>query len=126
MILLDTHSFLWFIGGNSQLSEKAKETIMDTRIIKYVSIVSLWEIAIKTGIDKLKLEIPFSDLKKEIQLNGFEILPIDFEHLQELTQLDFHHKDPFDRLIIAQAAKEKMPIITKDENFQNYNVDILW
>ena|SRR5690606_32428605 len=111
--------------GNSSLSRKAKEMIMDTDIIKFISMTSLWEIAIKAGINKLKLEIPFCDLKKEIQINGFEILPIEMEHIQELFKLDFHHRDPFDRLIIAQAAKEKMTVITKDESFKKYSEIVL-
>ncbi|MGB3452701.1 MAG: type II toxin-antitoxin system VapC family toxin [Moheibacter sp.] len=126
-VLLDTHSYLWFMEGNNLLPEKARRTITDVSIVKFISMASLWEIAIKTEINKLKLKIPFSDLEKEIQIDGFEILPIKFVHLQELMQLEFHHKDPFDRLIIAQAISEKMTVITKDENFSKYNqLKLLW
>lgn len=124
--LLDTHSLIWFLEDNPKLSTLAKSEIKNLQNQCFISIVSLWEIALKTGIDKLDLDIPFSKFKKEIQENSFEILPIEFEHLQELLHLDFPHKDPFDRLIIAQSISEKMTIITKDENFDKYKVKLLW
>ena len=126
-VLIDTHSFLWFINGDKQLSAKAKKVIIDAQTINFISIVSLWEIAIKVSIGKLKLDFPFSDLWKDIQANGFEILPIEFDHLQQLLILDFHHRDPFDRIIIAQAYSEHMPIITRDANFNRYSqLQVLW
>src|SRR5690606_27393323 len=124
--LLDTHSLIWFLEDNPKLSTLAKSEIKNLQNQCFISIVSLWEIALKTGIDKLDLDIPFSKFKKEIQENSFEILPIEFEHLQELLHLDFPHKDPFDRMIIAQSISEKMTIITKDENFDKYKVKLLW
>lgn len=125
--LLDTHSLIWFLEDDINLSYKAKSEITNLENQCFVSIVSLWEIFVKINIGKLKLDFPVSVLKKEIQNNSFEILPIAFEHLQQLLQLDFHHKDPFDRLIIAQAQSEKMVVITKDGNFNEYNnVKLLW
>ena len=125
--LLDTHSFLWFINGDEQLSEKAKTAIQDPDATKYVSIVSFWEIAIKISLGKIKLDMAYQDLRQHVSVNGFEMLPITFEHTIELTRLDFHHRDPFDRIIIAQALIEKFVLISKDSNFDKYyNLKLLW
>jgi len=125
--LLDTHSFLWFINGDEQLSEKAKIAIQDPDATKYISIVSFWEIAIKISLGKIKLDMAYRDLQQHISANGFEILPITFEHTIELTTLDFHHRDPFDRIIIAQALIEQFVLISKDGNFNKYNnLKLLW
>src|SRR5690349_9060757 len=104
--LLDTHSFLWFINGDNQLSEKAKAAIIDSESVKYISIVSLWEIAIKVNLGKLSLGMGYSDLRLQVINNGFEVLPITFEHTATLISLELHHRDPFDRMIIAQALRE--------------------
>lgn len=124
--LLDTHSLIWFLEDSLKLSIRAKNEIKNPKNECFVSIVSLWEIALKIGIGKLELDIPFSEFEMEIYKNNFEILPIEFEHLQQLNQLEFYHKDPFDRLLIAQAQSEKMIFISKDENFNKYKVEVLW
>jgi PIN domain nuclease of toxin-antitoxin system len=125
--LLDTHTFLWFINGDAQLSEKAKNVIMDPEKEKYISIASLWEIAIKVNLGKLSLDITYDDLRLQIIGNGFEILPIMFEHTAALSSLELHHRDPFDRMIIAQALSEQLTVIGKDENFNKYNgLKLLW
>lgn len=124
--LLDTHTFLWFINGSEELSDKAKSAIENIKNTKFISIASFWEIAIKTSLGKLKLDIPFQELKFLAINNGFEILPLTFEHTNRLVNLDFHHKDPFDRLIIAQAITDKLTIIGKDGNFAPYSVKIIW
>jgi PIN domain nuclease of toxin-antitoxin system len=95
--------------------------------MKYISMATLWEIALKMSIGKLRLDVPFQALLSEIDASGFEILSIEFVHIQELLNLDFHHRDPFDRIIIAQALTENMTIITKDEAFKEYSaVALLW
>ena len=125
--ILDTHTFLWFINGDKQLSEKAKKSIEDTSATKYISIATLWEIAIKVSIGKLELDMPFEELKQHVLLNGFELLLVMFEHTLELTSLEFHHRDPFDRIIIAQGFTENYTIITKDKNFKQYKkLKLLW
>lgn len=125
--LLDTHSFLWFINGDDQLPEKAKNAIMDSEAVKHISIASLWEIAIKVNLGKLNLEMSYVDLRQQIIDNGFEILPITFEHTAALVSLALHHRDPFDRMIIAQALSEQLTVIGKDENFYKYNsLKMLW
>lgn len=125
--LLDTHTFLWFLEGNNNLSEKARISIENTENIKFISIASIWEVAIKLNLGKLKLDIKLEELKEEILKNNFEILPLDFEHIIELSNLEEIHKDPFDRLIISQAISEKLTIISKDSNFSLYSrVKVFW
>ncbi|MDO8991982.1 MAG: type II toxin-antitoxin system VapC family toxin, partial [Daejeonella sp.] len=109
-----------------ELSDKAKSAIENIKNTKFISIASFWEIAIKSSLGKLKLDIPFQELKFLAINNGFEILPLTFEHTNRLVNLDFHHKDPFDRLIIAQAITDKLTIIGKDRNFAPYSVKIIW
>ncbi|WP_442795229.1 type II toxin-antitoxin system VapC family toxin [Pelobium manganitolerans] len=115
--LLDTHTLLWFLNGDIQLSMLAKENIESSRSTKYISIISLWEIAIKLNLNKMSMQVSLTDLKNEIINNGFKLLPIEFNHLTTLLALENHHKDPFDRLIIAQAITEELTLISKDQNF---------
>ena len=123
---LDTHAFLWFINGSEAISEKARLHIENPQSRKFISIASFWEIAIKISIGKLKLDMHFRELKSITANNGMEILPLTFEHTNKLTVLDFHHKDPFDRLIIVQALTEKLTIISRDPNFSHYAVKLIW
>lgn len=125
--LLDTHAFLWFLDGNANLSKNARSTIEKSDNNNFISIASIWEIAIKKSLGKLSLDIKIEDFKSEIIKNNFEILHLDFEHIIELSKLEGVHKDPFDRIIISQAIAEKYTIITKDINFGFYNqVKIYW
>lgn len=125
--LLDTHTFLWFLEGNENLSDEARSAIENPNNISFISIASIWEIAIKLNLGKLRLDIKLEDLKTEIIKNGFEILPLDFEHIIKLSNLEAVHKDPFDRIIISQAICEKCTIISRDSNFNLYkNVNLLW
>ena len=100
--------------------------IEDPVNINFLSVGSLWEIAIKINIGKLKLSYPYDTVIQQIEENGMELLPIKFIHTQQLIDLPLHHRDPFDRLIIAQAMAEDMMIISKDENFHYYPVEIIW
>lgn len=124
--LLDTHTFLWFINGDNRLSTSARKAIENSETLKYLSAASFWEMAIKYSIGKLELDMPFTDLKRHVIDNGFESLPTTFEHANQLTELTFHHRDPFDRMIIAQAMTEHLIIITKDSIFKKYYKEILW
>ena len=126
-LMLDTHTFLWFIEGSLNLSDTAKNLIEDERNQKFLSVASLWEMSIKVSIGKLQLKMAFTELvKQQIYGNAIELLTIKPEHLDELAKLPFHHKDPFDRLIIAQSLVESLPLITKDTVFESYPVQILW
>lgn len=98
-MLLDTHVFLWFIMGSPNLTAEARSLIEDEKNRKFISIASLWEIAIKSSIGKLTLSSPFDKLiPQQLSLNGFELLPIEIAHLAAVVTLPFHHRDPFDRL----------------------------
>lgn len=125
--LLDTHTFLWFIEGNANLSSTARNLIEDLGNQRFLSIASLWEMFIKVSIGKLELVITFVELvERHIYGNAIELLKIQPGYLDRLAQLPFHHKDPLDRLIIAQSLAEHIPVGTKDTAFGNYPVTILW
>ncbi|MGF1672913.1 MAG: type II toxin-antitoxin system VapC family toxin [Rivularia sp. (in: cyanobacteria)] len=126
-LLLDTHTFLWFIGGNINLSNTAKNAIENASNQRFLSIATLWEISIKISIGKLKLKLQLTELvEREVYGNAIEILEISPKHLDELVKLPFHHKDPFDRLIIAQSLVEEMTLVSKDVTFQSYPIKLLW
>jgi len=126
-LLLDTHTLLWFIAGSASLSAYARSLIEDASNEKFVSIVSIWETAIKVSIGKMSLSAPFDVLfPHQIQINGFELLPVKIEHTSVVTTLPFHHRDPFDRLLIAQAIEEKMTLVSVDKVFDDYGVTRLW
>jgi PIN domain nuclease of toxin-antitoxin system len=124
--LLDTNAFLWFSEDNPKLSPTAKKYIEDPNNYCYMSIASLWEISIKISLNKINLKISFEKFFRLIEDNGFKVLPITFEHTLQVSKLIFHHKDPFDRLIISQAIVEDVPIITSDEIFNSYKIKCIW
>ena len=124
--LLDTHTLIWFIEGDSALSTEAISSINNNHEFNFVSIVSLWEIAIKINIGKLKLQTAFPAIQNKIDENGFKLLPINFDHTLIFKDLPLHHRDPFDRMIIAQSITENLTIISKDKNFSLYPIKLLW
>jgi PIN domain nuclease of toxin-antitoxin system len=125
-LLLDTHVFLWYVDGNDQLPEKIVKIISDQSNRCFVSIASIWEIAIKLSIDKLEINGGFKTIENFLDDNDFEILPIDLEATKTLLKLDFFHRDPFDRMIIAQAATSDLKVISKDKYFRSYNIEVIW
>ncbi len=126
-LLLDTHALLWFIGNDPQLSAPARENIENPAHEKFVSAASLWEIAVKLSLEKLKLPRPFGEVfPQQLEVNGFELLPISCVQLNQLVALPFHHRDPFDRLLIAQALADGMTVVTRDLEFSKYPAKILW
>jgi len=125
-LLLDTHTFIWFINGDNSLPEQVRNEIKNINNRCFLSIASLWEMAIKLSINKLQIKSDFNKVVEFLIDNDIEILPVTFEHIQKLLKLEFHHRDPFDRLIIAQGASEKLLILTKDENFKKYRVKTMW
>lgn len=124
--LLDTHSLIWFTEGNPKLPEATKAVIEDIDTECFVSVASFWEIGIKISLGKLKLDIPFVDLENWVVNNRITILPIRFDNIIQLSKLPFHHRDPFDRTLIAQALNEKLTVITKEKLFEEYGVTRLW
>jgi len=126
-LLLDTHAFLWFINGDDNLSQHSKLLIQDVNNEVLISIATLWEISIKNSLNKLELAQPFEVLiPRELADNEFTVLPITVEHLIQLGKLPFHHRDPFDRILIAQSLCEQLPIVSKDSQFYNYPLEIIW
>jgi len=125
-LLLDTHALIWFINGDDQLPEKSIKLIKNIENKCLVSIASIWEIAIKLSLGKLDLHGGFDEISKIMRRYEIELLPITFEHIQKLMTLDFHHRDPFDRIIISQGLVEKLAVVTKDENFPKYDIKIVW
>lgn len=124
--LLDTHTLIWFLNGDRDLSAKARKAIESTEAINFVSIASLWEIAIKISLGRLSLKTSFEKIKEQISNNNFEMLPISFQDILILSSLPFHHRDPFDRLLISQVINNKFTIISKDPYFDSYEIKVLW
>lgn len=118
--LVDTHILLWYMVGDKRISNHTKAIIENTSNTIYLSNASLWEIAIKVGIGKLKLKGSLSDLKYHLIDKGFIILDFDYEDLETLLTLPFHHQDPFDRLIVAQGKTKALEIITNDPQIKKY------
>jgi PIN domain nuclease of toxin-antitoxin system len=126
-LLLDTHTFLWFIDDNPRLSPTARALIADADNQIQLSVASLWEMAIKISLGKLRLAQPFEVLlPQQLGLNHIALLNITVEHAAAVATLPFHHCDPFDRLLIAQAKAEAIPIVGSDAAFDAYPVTRLW
>ena len=125
-LLVDTHAVIWFITNDSNLPKKIKAIIEDSGNRCVVSIASLWEIGIKHSLGRLELKSDLEKIFEIVEQSGFGILPITPEHILASTKLDLHHRDPFDRIIIAQAIMEKLTIISKDAQFKSYPVKVIW
>jgi PIN domain nuclease of toxin-antitoxin system len=125
--LLDTHTFIWLITEDTKLSSTARNCILDGHTTLYLSSASIWEIVIKSGIGKLRLpDHPQTFITKQLTANFIEELPISFKHAFYLQQLPDHHKDPFDRILVAQAICEKLSIVTIDPIIAQYPVKTVW
>jgi PIN domain nuclease of toxin-antitoxin system len=124
-MLLDTHTLLWFLDDDAKLSSNAKQQI-EQADRTYISIISIWEIAIKIGIGKLKVEFDFKDLPQILLQLNIEILPITFADTEIYIGLPLHHRDPFDRILIAQAINYKLAIVGCDVAFDAYSVQRIW
>ena len=125
-ILLDTHTILWALSDDEKLSDKAKMEILSPENNKLVSLASAWEVAIKISLNKLSFEGGVSQFSQQIERDGFELLSIRTEHVALVETLPFHHRDPFDRLIVATAIAEGMTIITADTSMHLYDVSCIW
>lgn len=126
-ILFDTHAFIWWDSNISKLSSEALRLCRDPKNILILSTVSIWEMQIKHQLGKLKLNLPLNDIvEAQQQTNSIEVLPIIPPHVFALANLPLHHKDPFDRLLIAQATAEKAVLLSCDSAVRQYPVDIVW
>lgn len=125
-LLLDTHAFLWWIGDDPRLKSAAKRAIADIENECYLSVASCWEMAIKVSLGKLRLAKPIERfITEQLTVNGFTLLSVDLRHVAKVEKLPFHHRDPFDRLLIAQAMMEKLTIVSADRAFSKYGVKVL-
>ena len=124
--MLDTHTLIWFFEKNPRISSKAQSIIDDKNNIVHVSIASLWEIAIKVSLGKLDISLTTDELLERIDEEDFLMVNILSEHLRIIQSLPHHHRDPFDRMIIAQADAEKCTIISIDNAFDAYSTSVLW
>ncbi len=124
--LIDTHALIWFITDNEKLPRLAKQIIENQDNNCYVSIASFWEIGIKYSLGRLDLNTDLNNIFQIIEDTGFDILPITINQILKNASLEFHHQDPFDRIIISQAITENLTIISKDSQFDKYNVPLIW
>jgi PIN domain nuclease of toxin-antitoxin system len=125
-VLVDTQSFIWFVEDNEKLPDSIRIIMEEPDNILFISIACLWEITIKMSLEKLKLSGNIETIIEQTNANGFEILPIEPKHLITLATLKFANRDPFDRIMIAQAITENIPVISSDSIFGLYPVKCLW
>jgi PIN domain nuclease of toxin-antitoxin system len=126
-LLLDTHALLWFLGGSDRLSAHARAIIEDLSNTRLFSVAGAWEIAIKASLGKLSLSTPFPQLVPgQLYANAIELLPIHPEHMAALISLPFHHRDPFDRMLVAQAAIEGAALVSADPALDAYGIQRIW
>lgn len=126
-ILLDTHVFLWLRSSPEKIPEKVLSAYYDLNNEIFLSVASIWEIQIKHQLGKLVLELPLDRLIDEQCVNnGLQLVPIETYHIFALGELPFHHKDPFDRLILVQAQLEKLKLASADTIFGDYDVNLFW
>jgi len=124
--LLDTHVFLWAIAEAQKLSPRAQQVYTGSNEL-WLSVASLWEALIKTKTGKLPLPQPAGPyLVKELAKNRIEVLPIKLDHVLRIESLPGHHRDPFDRILIAQSLEEKLPLVTADPVFDRYEIELIW
>jgi PIN domain nuclease of toxin-antitoxin system len=125
--LLDTHALIWFFSGSPKLSEKVRILMENEEQTKLISLATVWEMAIKQSKGKLTLAVPLEQyIQDKLTLEDYEILPITLKQLAKITTLPFHHNDPFDRLLIAQAITEQIPLVSKDTAFEPYEIEVIW
>ena len=126
-VLLDTHALLWWLEDAPALSAQAREVIGDPATVVLVSTGSIWEVAIKARLGRL--DVP-DDLEafftRQLSENGFDVLPVHLRHAALVRHLDDHHHDPFDRLLVAQAKSEAVPLVSKDQWLQAYDIELIW
>jgi len=125
-ILLDTHTLLWYLEDSKQLSSKAAEILEDPNNTLWLSIASLWEISIKLGLGKLSLTNSFSELEEVLKQLKIEVLPITFSDTKRYLNLPLHHRDPFDRILVAQAMNHSLVLVSCDVAFDAYDIQRVW
>jgi PIN domain nuclease of toxin-antitoxin system len=125
--LLDTHAFLWIVANDRRLGSRAKARFLDSGNEFTLSIVSVWEMAIKVSLNKLVIPGKVGTwVRRQLATNRIRLLPLDFEHAARVAELPFHHRDPFDRLLAVQAIGEEIPFLSADRVFDRYGVERIW
>ena len=125
--LLDTHTFLWLRNAPEKVSEKVLDAYFEMDNNVFLSMASVWEMQIKSQLGKLELDLPFKTIiQTQCMNNGLQILPIETSHIFALTELPFHHKDPFDRVILIQAKLENLKLASVDSVFHHYDIELFW
>jgi PIN domain nuclease of toxin-antitoxin system len=125
-LLIDTHALIWFVAGDRRLSKAARAAMEQDRIRLYISAATVWEMAIKAARKRLELRLPVQRYLADRIDEGYGLLGVEGTHAAAVEHLPFHHHDPFDRLLVAQALLERMPIVTRDRVFKKYGVDVIW
>ena len=125
-LLLDTHALIWFAANDSRFGKQARQKMQSLDVELYLSVASVWEMAIKANLGRLNLVLPLGAYVQEKIDAGLHILPIEWHHSSAVVNMPLHHKDPFDRLIIAQALIENMPVVSGDPIFKSYGLKIVW
>lgn len=124
-ILIDTHIVIWFITNDTKLPKRLKRIIEDPNNKCFVSIATYWELSIKYSLGRLNLNSSIEEFFNIIKASGFDILPITLNHILQLTTLEHHHNDPFDRLIIAQSISENLSVVNVDNYFKAYKIQMV-
>lgn len=126
-LLLDTNILVWILSDSKRISARARRAISRPRVALVVSIVSVWEIILKNQAGKLELKAPVEEVANQIMYHSpWTMLPVGPEHLLALAALPLLHRDPFDRLLVAQARQERLTIVTADENVAKYDIRVVW
>lgn len=124
-LLLDTHAFIWFVSNDENLPVSSRDKIESAEDV-FLSIASLWEIAIKLNIGKLTLQGAFEDIEPQLIASGITILPVTFTDTLQFRYLPLHHRDPFDRILVAQAINNCLVVISRDPAFDAYSIQRIW
>jgi len=124
-LLVDTHAFLWYLAGDERLSKRAVRAIEHSQEW-WLSAASVWELAIKAGLGRVRLATPLAEYMAVKVREGLRVLSIEWPHAAAVERLPLHHRDPFDRLIVAQAQADRLPVVTKDQVFRKYGVEVIW
>ena len=125
-LLLDTHTVVWYITGDSRLPLSLRKKIDDSSNNCFVSMASLWELAIKSTIGKLELQEDLGMIVRIIKRSGIVLLPVKIKHVLSISGLPLHHNDPFDRMIISQCKAEKLTMVSCDKQFRHYDLPLIW
>ncbi len=125
-LLLDTHAFLWFVAGDKRLTRAARRAIEHDDAEIYLSVATVWEMAIKASLGRLTLSLSVAEFVADKLRTGLRVLSVDWPHAAAVERLPFHHRDPFDRVLVAQAQVERLAIVTGDRVFRRYDVRVVW